>query len=173
MCLRTQVPKGLAFMSQAVRTSRSLFWTSPALASLTAGKCADCDTEFLASSFFCHACGASRARSNPSPVAVLTRHLELFRALEFQNIQRKIGLPLPALISFFAGVGCVLATLLVGVIYSARNFADFQAIQLWRMEWLLGAVAAFVAGILLKKPSPDAQAPAASNPTGDIRQNRP
>jgi cytosine/uracil/thiamine/allantoin permease len=106
-------------------------------------------------------------------VAHLTRHLELFRALEFQNIQRKIGLPLPALISFFAGVGCVLATLLVGVIYSARNFADFQAIQLWRMEWLLGAVAAFVAGILLKKPSPDAQAPAASNPPGDVGPNRP
>jgi hypothetical protein len=28
---------------------------------------------------------------------------------------------------------------------------DWQAIQLWRIEWLLGAAAAFVAGCLLKK----------------------
>jgi len=27
---------------------------------------------------------------------------------------------------------------------------DFQAVQYWRMEWLLGGVAAFIAGILLK-----------------------
>jgi len=30
---------------------------------------------------------------------------------------------------------------------------DWQAVQLWRIEWLLGAVAAFVAGCLLKKAS--------------------
>jgi len=28
---------------------------------------------------------------------------------------------------------------------------DWQAIQLWRIEWLLGAVAAFVAGCVLNK----------------------
>ena len=39
----------------------------------------------------------------------------------------------------------------MGFIYSVQNFADFQAIQFWRMQWLLGAVAAFVAGILLKR----------------------
>ena len=31
-----------------------------------------------------------------------------------------------------------------------QNFSDFQAIQLWRIEWLLGAVALFLAGILLR-----------------------
>jgi len=39
----------------------------------------------------------------------------------------------------------------VGFLYPIDNLGDFQAIQLWRIEWLLAAVAAFVAGILLKK----------------------
>ena len=35
---------------------------------------------------------------------------------------------------------------------TASNLAEFQAIQMWRIEWLLAATASFVAGILLKKP---------------------
>jgi hypothetical protein len=42
--------------------------------------------------------------------------------------------------------------LLVGLL-TAKNFVDWQAIQLYRVEWLLAATASFVAGILLKKPS--------------------
>jgi cytosine/uracil/thiamine/allantoin permease len=43
--------------------------------------------------------------------------------------------------------------LAVGVVFSARTLLDWQAIQIWRIEWLLGAVAAFLAGCLLKKSS--------------------
>ena len=39
----------------------------------------------------------------------------------------------------------------VGMIYSVQTFNDFHAVQLYRMQWLLGAIAAFVAGVLLKK----------------------
>ena len=35
----------------------------------------------------------------------------------------------------------------------AADLAEFQAVQMWRIEWLLAATASFVAGILLKKPS--------------------
>jgi hypothetical protein len=35
----------------------------------------------------------------------------------------------------------------------AKTLVDWQAIQFYRAEWLLAATAAFVAGILLKKPS--------------------
>jgi len=55
-----------------------------------------------------------------------------------------------ALVAFFAGLGCLLAAITVGFIYSVQSLADFQAIQLWRLEWLLAALVAFVAGILLK-----------------------
>jgi hypothetical protein len=38
----------------------------------------------------------------------------------------------------------------VGAISTIRNFEDFQVVQYWRMEWLLAAIVAFVAGVLLK-----------------------
>jgi hypothetical protein len=41
----------------------------------------------------------------------------------------------------------------VSLFYKASNLVEFQAIQMWRIEWLLAATASFVAGILLKKPS--------------------
>lgn len=71
--------------------------------------------------------------------------------LEFHAIKAWFGLPTASLIAFLIGVGCVLAAIAVGVIYSVQTLADFQAIQLWRIEWLLAALAAFVAGILLKR----------------------
>jgi cytosine/uracil/thiamine/allantoin permease len=49
------------------------------------------------------------------------------------------------------GLGCVAGMIGVSLFYKATNLAEFQAIQLWRIEWLLGATAAFLAGILLKK----------------------
>lgn len=77
--------------------------------------------------------------------------MQFLNVLQFQNIKTKLGLPTASLIAFLAGVGCLLGALVTGFVYSAENFADFQAIQLWRMEWLIGAVAAFVAAILFKK----------------------
>jgi cytosine/uracil/thiamine/allantoin permease len=47
----------------------------------------------------------------------------------------------------------VMAGIAVGMIYSIQTFNDFQAVQLYRMQWLLGAIAAFAAGLLLKKSS--------------------
>ena len=58
---------------------------------------------------------------------------------------------MPAVIAFLLGVFCVVGALAVSVFFSARTALDWQAIQLWRIEWLLAAVAAFVAGLLLKK----------------------
>ncbi len=51
------------------------------------------------------------------------------------------------------GLGCVAGAIGVSLFYRASNLAEFQAIQMWRIEWLLAATASFVAGILLKKPS--------------------
>ena len=51
------------------------------------------------------------------------------------------------------GLGCVVGAIGVSLFYRASNLAEFQAIQMWRIEWLLAATASFVAGILLKKPS--------------------
>jgi len=50
-------------------------------------------------------------------------------------------------------VGCVAGAIGVSFFYKASNLAEFDAIQMWRLQWLVAATASFVAGILLKKPS--------------------
>jgi hypothetical protein len=44
----------------------------------------------------------------------------------------------------------MLCAALTGVIYKAHSLMEWQAIQTWRIEWLLAAAAALLAGILLK-----------------------
>jgi hypothetical protein len=147
--------------------------------------CSTCGTEFMIGSRFCHACGTYRPEKNSkSTHAVLSRPAtgdflskKLFwlqsaaadlnlsrgqialpawlRYLHFHEIKRWIGLPTPSLVAFIIGLGCEVGALAVSVFYKASNMAEFQAIQMWRMEWLLAATASFVAGILLKKPHDD------------------
>jgi hypothetical protein len=144
--------------------------------------CPRCGTEFLLGSHFCHTCGGRRpqaldatARADAAVIAGLweeavTRVHSVvskvpvkkiwskvtfpawLRYLHFHEIKRWVGLPTASLIAFVVGLACIAGALLVGLI-TAKNLVDWQAIQLYRVEWLLGATAAFVAGILLKKPS--------------------
>ena len=150
-----------------------------AVASPMAEVCSRCNAEFMIGSRFCHTCGAHRPEKNaehtPSPrltahafvasrldwlqsaAVVLYQSRPKFpawlRYLHFHEIQNWIGLPTPSLIAFMIGLGCVTGAIGVSLFYKASNLAEFQAIQMWRIEWLLGATASFVAGILLKKPS--------------------
>ena len=152
--------------------------TLPAAPAEMAEACADCGTEFMIGARFCHTCGlrrptmatasgdvavtgiwprsVARARSWSSSVAAAWRKLSLpdwIHYLHFHEIKRRIGLPTAALIAFMIGLGCVAGAICVSLVYRASNLAEFQAIQMWRIEWLLAATASFVAGILLKKPS--------------------
>lgn len=139
--------------------------------------CADCGTEFMIGARFCHACGRHRpalsgsdaeamaslwARSAQRVGTVVNWAAASWRRisfpdwmqyLHFHEIKRWIGLPTAPLIAFIIGLGCVAGALAVSLFYKASNLAEFQAIQMWRIEWLLGATASFAAGILLKKPS--------------------
>jgi hypothetical protein len=140
--------------------------------------CTDCGTEYMIGARFCHACGSERPvpasdTNGISLSAVLTRSVGSARRgmdvvaaywreanfpswlqyLHFHEIQRLIGLPTAAMIAFMIGLGCVAGAIGVSLFYKASNLGEFQAIQMWRIEWLLAATASFVAGILLKKPS--------------------
>jgi hypothetical protein len=141
--------------------------------------CAACGTEFLTGAKFCHSCGLRRpvlahadalnavatgpwarslARIKTWPAAATSFWQRIpfpswLRYLHFHEIQRGVGLPTAALVAFMIGLGCVAGAIGVSLFYKASNLAEFQAIQMWRIEWLLAATAAFVAGILLKKPS--------------------
>jgi hypothetical protein len=142
-------------MSQVVRDAQHEFWRPPVVQSdavrpAVVEACDSCSTEFMVGALFCHVCGTSRE-------AQTTAGARWTLYLEFHNIKRALGLSTAALIAFVAGLAClVMAAIAVGMIYSVQTFNDFQAVQLYRMQWLLGAIAAFVAGLLLKK-KPDAK----------------
>jgi hypothetical protein len=100
--------------------------------------------------------GVAGVRSASASVAAAWHKLSFpnwVRYLHFHEIKRWIGLPTAPLIAFIIGLGCVAGAIGVSLFYRASNLAEFQAIQMWRIEWLLAATASFVAGILLKKPS--------------------
>jgi hypothetical protein len=144
--------------------------------------CVRCGTEFLLGSRFCHTCGGHRpaamsaiARADAAEMAGLWEQavartqsaikgfspVKIWREVEFpawihylhyHEIQRWVGLPTASMIAFVIGLCCVVGALAVGFI-TAKTLVDWQAIQYYRVEWLLAATAAFVMGILLKKPS--------------------
>ena len=145
-------------MSQVMRNTeaRAEFWRPPVdslhktAADATTEVCARCNSEFVMGSRYCHVCGMDR-----TPEAQINRKLWLQKAarvLDFGRIRQSLGLNTPSLVAFGLGLFCILATLIVALIYSdVKSFSDWQAIQLWRIEWLLAAGVAFIAGILLKR----------------------
>jgi len=130
-------------MAELVHDAQHEFWRPPVASQVAAAPamleaCDGCGTEFMVAARFCHVCGTSR-QAQQAGAAVgpgWTRHLE------FQNIKRTLGLSTASLIAFSIGVG---------IVYTVQSFADFQAIQYYRVQWLLAAVAAFLAGILLNR----------------------
>ncbi|MGA3087634.1 MAG: hypothetical protein ABSD75_03425 [Terriglobales bacterium] len=140
----------MAEAAEAVDRAQHEFWRPPAAASeaaATHGRSSTCrcGTEFLVSSLFCHACGVSRPDLNGP------RILEIPGLAEVRSLGDRLGLTTPSVIAFLAGLFCLVGALGVSVFFSVRTALDWQAIQLWRIEWLLAAVAAFAAGLLLKK----------------------
>jgi hypothetical protein len=138
-------------MAEAADQAQHDFWRPPVPASRAvaaperSSACLRCGSEFIVSSLYCHACGDKRPDLNAA------RTLEIPGRAELASLAERLGLTMPAVIAFLLGVFCVVGALAVSVIFSPRTALDWQAIQLWRIEWLLGAVAAFVAGCLLKK----------------------
>ena len=109
--------------------------------------CSHCGAEYPAGARFCHICGSDR---DPRPPVVL-RPLTFADALDLAILRQRLGLSAPCLVFFLIGMVCIAAALLTGFIYRADSLSEWQAIQVWRIEWLLGAAAALLAGILLKK----------------------
>lgn len=152
-------------MSEVVQDTHQEFWRPPVLAESIGSSfapslaldgiesCALCGAEFMTGSRFCYVCGAVRKKELSSRSVRWKVHFGFLRILGFQSIKQAVGLPVPSLIGLLAGMGCVLAAVLVGRMSAIQTVSDFQGIQLLRIEWLLGGLAAFLAGILLKNAS--------------------
>ena len=145
--------------------------------------CHRCASEFMIGAKYCHSCGARRApgpmlvtaasahqsagsglwqknmakvRNGANLIVLSWRTIPFpgwLRYLHFHEIKNGVGLPTTSLIAFIVGLGCLAGAVGVSFFYRASNLAEFQAIQMWRIQWLLAATASFVAGILLKRPS--------------------
>ncbi len=70
--------------------------------------------------------------------------------LDVAMIRQRFHLSVPSLVFFILGVVCMVVAASVGILYKATTLVEWQAMQSWRVEWLLGAAAAMLAGILLK-----------------------
>lgn len=71
--------------------------------------------------------------------------------LDLTSLCARLGQTTASLIALILGCSCLVAAVLTGFIFTVATLTDWQAIQLWRIEWLLAAIALFVAGILLKR----------------------
>ncbi len=138
-------------MANAARnvTNREEFWRPPVQESqyqppAQATACERCGAEFVAGSRFCHLCG------EPRQTQLSRSRFNLGQYLDWSRIKQAMGLGTASLVAFIVGSACLLAAILTGVVYTAATVLDWQAVQLWRLEWLLAAIAAFTAGLLLK-----------------------
>ena len=141
-------------MEQLAENVQQEYWRPTAAAARTGAlpashtqpdACAKCGSEYVIGSRFCHVCGDQRE-------AMPSARRNWTEVLDFHNIRQALGLSTGALIAFVFGIVCVVAAIMVGFIFTANTIVDWQAVQTWRIEWMLAAAVAFIAGILLKRP---------------------
>src|ERR1051326_177499 len=108
--------------------------------------CQECGTDFVIGSRFCYVCGSDR-NANLADTTITG----LRAWIDFASLRDPLGLTNASLVAFILGCACVIAAVVTGLVFTATTLLDWQAVQLWRIEWLLAAVAIFIAGVLLKK----------------------
>jgi len=108
--------------------------------------CQECGTDFVLGSRFCYVCGSDR-HANLATVPAMG----LRAWVDFASLREALGQSNASLVALILGFACIIAAIVTGFVFTATTLLDWQAVQLWRIEWLLGAVAMFAAGFLLKK----------------------
>lgn len=114
---------------------------------LAEGVCRDCGAEYSPGARFCHICGNKRNR----PLVPPTRPMSFADFCDLSVLRERCGLSAGCLAFFIIGALCAIIAASIGIVYKAETLVQWQALQFWRVEWLLGAAAAMQAGILLKK----------------------
>src|SRR5437868_11065373 len=136
-------------------TAHTELWRPPVedrnieLAARTA-VCGSCQSEFVMGARYCHVCGNDR---NPQPKSSSFGWLAMRNFLRLPVIANAFGINVVSLIAFFAALVCGIAALVVGAFYQVETVADWQAVQIFRVEWLLAAISCLLIAILLKRRS--------------------
>lgn len=142
-------------MAPAVRSSSQEYWrpANPEVARLiepapAGAACWRCGMEYSPAARFCHICGSSRERPPRASLHAIASETSP-RNSRIRSAFSTLGLP--SLVFFVLGVACIIMAAAMGAIYRTDTLMDWQAVQLWRIEWLLAASAALLVGILLKQ----------------------
>ena len=109
--------------------------------------CAHCSTELMANARYCHVCGAAGSHAFAKPR--LTFLLKSWSLLK--RTQAALALNGLSLVAFCSAMFCLIAAVFTGAVYQVQSVLDWQAIQMWRIQWLLAAIAALLAGLLLQR----------------------
>jgi hypothetical protein len=108
--------------------------------------CAICGTRYASGAHFCHLCGLNR-ETEP--------HKEKRSAatdwLDVAGIRERTGLSTISMGLVLLAVLFTLAAAMTGLVYNTATVAEWQSVQIWRIEWLLATVAALLAAMLFKK----------------------
>jgi len=108
--------------------------------------CSNCGTDYAVGARFCHVCGNER-----EPEMKLSKPSRLSDWIDFEQLCERLGLTAVALVFTFLGFACILGAVFVGLVYTANTVLDWQAVQVWRIQWMLGALVSFAVAILLNK----------------------
>jgi hypothetical protein len=106
--------------------------------------CASCGTPYAPGARFCHLCGRGcedDLHAAKSPI------MDWF---DLEVIRTQSGLSTVSLVFVLAAAIFLLATMMTGLIYSTSTLAEWQAVQTWRIEWLLATGVALLAAMLFK-----------------------
>jgi|SRR4051812_11607143 len=111
--------------------------------------CNMCGTQYAAGARFCHVCGENREPELHGGAAN-----RIAQALDFASIRESLGMSTTSLVLVALAAGCILGALLTGLVYGANTLVEWQAVQTWRMEWMMAATVMLVAAILFKGSTP-------------------
>jgi hypothetical protein len=102
--------------------------------------CQKCGTQLKLGAEFCHVCGRWIFGSNFS---------RLISSAKSALVQT--GIEWPVLICLLAAGIFAVISLFVGIRIAPKTLGEWQVIQFWRIEWLLGAIVVLLFGLLLKR----------------------
>ena len=138
-------------MPQAAHNSAQEYWcpADPVAARvapiLARDLCACCGAEYPARARFCPDCGSQRAAKPET-----TRRSESADIVDLERVGRRHGFSLTCLAFVIAGLICMVIAAAMGTVHKTETLIAWQAVQLWRIEWLLGGIVALLVGLLLK-----------------------
>jgi hypothetical protein len=108
--------------------------------------CTICGTQFSPGGRFCNQCGLNRYADLHAK-----KRSPLLEWIDMDGIHERTGLSTISMVLVILAGFFALATVMTGMVYNTATIAEWQAVQTWRIEWLLAMLASLLAAILFKK----------------------